>query len=264
LPYELVVDDTPLALGDRRYLLSPQDLAGIELLPELIRAGVASLKIEGRLKAPEYVASITRVYRDAMDRVWQSVATGATAEPSGLANELRQSAGYELEMAFSRGLYTGWLKGVNNQALVHGRFGKKRGVYLGQVLRVARPRIFVALEGPLKPGDGVVFDRGRPDQTEEGGRVYSVEMNQPARKGLEAALSFRQGAIDFNRIKPGDRLWKTDDPELNRRLRSSYQHATPRHQRPISARVEGTLGEPLSLVLRSGTRTGTKCRCYPK
>src|SRR5947199_5721985 len=58
LPYDLFVDGQQIDLGDRRYLLSPQDLAGIDVLPELIRVGVASLKIEGRLKSPEYVASI--------------------------------------------------------------------------------------------------------------------------------------------------------------------------------------------------------------
>ena len=72
LPHALRVD-LPTAnrfpLGDRKYLLSPQDLAGLEVLPELVRAGVASLKIEGRLKSPEYVANITRIYRQALDRL---------------------------------------------------------------------------------------------------------------------------------------------------------------------------------------------------
>ena len=67
MPYELISDGAPVPLGDRRYLLSPQDLAGLELLPDLVRAGVASLKIEGRLKSPEYVANITRIYRQALD-----------------------------------------------------------------------------------------------------------------------------------------------------------------------------------------------------
>src|SRR4249920_3779216 len=67
MPYELVSDGQKVDLGDRRYLLSPQDLSGLEVLPDLIRAGVASLKIEGRLKSPEYVANITRVYRRAVD-----------------------------------------------------------------------------------------------------------------------------------------------------------------------------------------------------
>jgi hypothetical protein len=67
MPYELFSDGRRVPLGDRRYLLSPQDLAGLEVLPDLIRAGVASLKIEGRLKSPEYVANITRVYRQALE-----------------------------------------------------------------------------------------------------------------------------------------------------------------------------------------------------
>jgi len=69
MPYELVSDGKLVPLGDRKYLLSPQDLAGLEVLLELIRAGVASLKIEGRLKSPEYVANITRIYRNALDQL---------------------------------------------------------------------------------------------------------------------------------------------------------------------------------------------------
>src|ERR1043165_1209698 len=67
MPYDLIADGSQVHLGDRKYLLSPQDLAGLEVLPELARLGVASLKIEGRLKSPEYVANITRIYRQALD-----------------------------------------------------------------------------------------------------------------------------------------------------------------------------------------------------
>src|SRR3954466_8226780 len=69
MPYELVADGKKVELGDRRYLLSPQDLSGLEVLPDIVRAGVASLKIEGRLKSPEYVANITRIYRQALDDI---------------------------------------------------------------------------------------------------------------------------------------------------------------------------------------------------
>src|SRR5215831_17200873 len=139
MPYELISDNQNVPLGDRKYLLSPQDLAGMEVLPQLIDAGVASLKIEGRLKSPEYVASITRVYRCALDQL-----------ATGRAWEDPDSSRYELEMAFSRGLYTGWFHGTNNQRLVHGRFGKKRGVFLGEVTRVQGEQIWIRLEGPLK------------------------------------------------------------------------------------------------------------------
>src|SRR5262249_35703199 len=67
LPYELVVDGAVKEMGDRRYLLSPQDLAAVLEIPELIRLGVRSFKIEGRLKSPEYVAAVCQVYRKAID-----------------------------------------------------------------------------------------------------------------------------------------------------------------------------------------------------
>src|SRR4051812_15662685 len=82
LPYDLIADGKPVDLGDRRYLLSPQDLAGIDVLPELVRAGVTSLKIEGRLKSPEYVASITRVYRKALDQVMGESGAAGPRPPS--------------------------------------------------------------------------------------------------------------------------------------------------------------------------------------
>jgi putative protease len=165
LPYDLISDGVQVPLGDRRYLLSPQDLSGLEVLPDLVRAGVASLKIEGRLKSAEYVASITRVYRQALDKVLADL-TG-TAVPKFEAKTAR----YELEMSFSRGLYTGWFRGINNQELAHARFGTKRGVFLGEVTRVHQESVALSLAAPLKPGDGVVFDAGKPDEREQGGRV---------------------------------------------------------------------------------------------
>src|SRR5437867_10066738 len=159
MPYELISDGRTVPLGDRQYLLSPQDVAGLEVLPDLVRTGVASLKIEGRLKTPEYVANITRAYRQALDRAVRELNAGAQSD----ARHLKTENQYNLEMAFSRGLYTGWFNGINNQELVHARFGKKRGVFLGEVLRVQGERVIIKLQAPLKPGDGVVFDSGHPD-----------------------------------------------------------------------------------------------------
>jgi len=90
-----------------------------------------------------------------------------------------------MEMAFSRGLYTRWLGGVNNQELVHGRFGKKRGVFLGEVAEAGRDHVRLHLQGPLKPGDGVVFDAGKPEDEEEGGRVMKSGISSPVLKGRD-------------------------------------------------------------------------------
>lgn len=246
MPYELISDGAKVELGDRRYLLSPQDLAGLEVLPDLVRAGVASLKIEGRLKSPEYVATITRVYRAALDRVLREAGIDVPERPSAHHAAFDPAAArYELEMSFSRGLYTGWFRGINNQELAHARFGTKRGVFLGTVTRVGPDFVALALEASLKPGDGIVFDAGNPEQKEEGGRVYQV---QP--RGAETLLRFGRGDIDFDRVRPGNRVWKTNDPELDRRLRQTFEGDQIRFRRPVDLEVHGHAGAPLTLLAR--------------
>jgi putative protease len=175
-----------------------------------------------------------------------------------------------MQMAFSRGLYTGWFGGVHNQELVHARYPNKRGVFLGEVVRVLGERVTVRLAGPLKPGDGVVFDAGRPDEREEGGRVYEVTSQKPgvgsrkpeahrqktaagdppAPESGEVTLSFGNGEVDFSRIRMGDRLWKTSDPALERRIRQTFEGDQIRHQRPVDCEVHGCAGQPLTVIAR--------------
>ena len=215
MTYELIADGEKVELGDRAYLLSPQDLSGLPVVPDLIQAGVTSLKIEGRLKTPEYVASITRVYRQALDNV---MADMPQITPVDTLKFRRPQASYApsdderytLEMAFSRGLSTGWFQGIDNQALVHARFGKKRGAYVGRISRIdsskREPRLVTETAIPVKPGDGLVIDSGNPD-TDQGGRLYAVET-----KGRETFISFGRRDINIQRVNVGDRIWKTNDP----------------------------------------------------
>jgi putative protease len=251
MPYDLIADGQQVPLGDKRYLLSPQDLAGLEVLPELVRVGVTSLKIEGRLKTPEYVANITRVYRNALDKLGhRGTETQRRNDPASLSL-VDEADLYSMEMAFSRGLYTGWFGGVNNQQLVHARFGKKRGVFLGDVARVQNEKVTLHLQAPLKLGDGVVFDAGRPDEKEEGGRVYGIKTFKGRLPNTEeSVLEFGYGNIDFNRVHVGDKLWKTNDPELDKRLRQSFEGDKIRFQRPIELEVHGLVGKPLTLIAR--------------
>ncbi|AVG10628.1 putative protease YrrO [Paenibacillus larvae subsp. larvae DSM 25430] len=163
LPYDLMVDGEQKPMGDIAYLLSPKDLAALELVPELIEAGVTSFKIEGRMKSPEYVANVVGKYRKAIDRYFEGDRRAPEKE------EIR-----ELEQSFSRGFTHGFLKGTNNKQLVEGTYPKSRGVFLGCVKQVLRDGVLCELEAPLKRGDGIVFDAGDPTQKEEGGRVYDL------------------------------------------------------------------------------------------
>src|ERR1700730_9932880 len=239
LPYQLLVDGRPKDLGDKRFLLSPQDLAGIEEIPELIRMGVASFKIEGRLKSPEYVAAVTRVYRDAIDRAIASI------ESENEAAAIPEDDIYSLEMTFSRGLFSGWLHGVNHQRLVDGRCGKKRGAFIGFIEKIGKDFVELDSKVVVKPGDGVVFDTGADSEHEQGGRIYEVRFRQ---------LHFRNGQIDFQRLKIGDRLWKTDDPALNRQLRQTFARDPESARASVDMEVSGRSGGPLRLRVVCGDR----------
>ncbi|MCZ2200918.1 MAG: U32 family peptidase [Cylindrospermopsis raciborskii PAMP2012] len=254
MPYDLIVDGKTIDLGDQKYLLSPQDLSGLSVLPELVKSGVSSLKIEGRLKTPEYVANVTQVYRKTLDRIRPNPLTPFPAREGGIrdentplsASEMGRGRGqdqYNLEMAFSRGLYTGWFNGINNQELVHARFGKKRGVHLGEVTRIYQEQVTIKIAAPVKPGDGIVFDCGHPELPEEGGRIYTV-----MEKGQEVILTFGKGNLNFKKINIGDQVWKTSDPELDKKLRQSYSGEHPQFTRPINIEIYGEVDDQLIAI----------------
>ncbi len=238
-PYRMLVDGEPRDLGEKQYLLSPQDLAGIELIPQMLAAGVVCFKIEGRLKTPEYVANIVAHYRKALD-----------AALAGNPVALEDAEKREIAQSFSRGLTQGFLAGVNHQKLVHGRFPKSRGLDLGTVLAVRPPRITVGwTEVPLTAGDGIVVDNGDPERKEPGGPVYEVREGQGT---LEIGLAH---GFPFRDVQVGDRVWKTSDADLNRRLRASF--AEERRTVPLAMTVAGASGQPLQVEARAGGHTVT-------
>jgi putative protease len=233
MPYEIVVDGETRDLGAVRYLLSPQDLAAADLIPELVRAGVKSFKIEGRLKSPEYVSAVTRVYRKALDAAMEEKPSPITAADR-----------YELEMTFSRGLSTGWFAGTNHPYLTHGKFGKKRGPLLGEIIDCGPGWIKLGkLTGvPFTAGDGVVFDAGENRDLEQGARIWVVE-------GERLIFHLTYSGINFDRIKPGQTLYKTSDPKLDSELRRFWQNTRPAEKKSaIPLIVRGKPGEPLELT----------------
>lgn len=243
MTYEMVVDGETRALGDRRYLLSPQDLAAVNEIPRLIELGIRSFKIEGRLKTPEYVAAVTAVYRKAIDAVVAKHARRSDERPDAdsggaVVNSIASEDWYALEMTFSRGLYTGWLHGVNHQTLVPARSGTRRGSLVGRVRRVDGACVEIDPTGvPLKPGDGVVFENAADTDHEQGGRLYAVNGNR---------LEFQHGKIRFREIPAGTRVFKTSDPALDRRLRRTFEGELPvRKHQGLDLIVRGRSGEPL-------------------
>lgn len=184
LPYELhnrALRKTLDAPGE--HLLSPKDLCTANLIPELLHAGVASLKIEGRMKSPEYVQAVVGVYRAVIDRVEAAIdRDGIDSVVASDAPEFRAS---EEEMnvlseAFSRGFTTAYLKGKRgNEIMSYGR-PNNRGVFVGRVAKVREGLVFIDPETELHVGDLIEFWTNRGHfvhtigefKTDRAGRVF--------------------------------------------------------------------------------------------
>ena len=234
MPYEMIVDGQLRDLGDKRYLLSPQDLSAVQEIPALIGLGIRSFKIEGRLKTPDYVAAVTRVYRKAID---------AALADQDLMQIITEDDRYELEMTFSRGLYSGWMHGVNHQELVGAMYGKKRGYYVG-VVRSVTPDAIELEQVPthLKNGDGVVFENLKNTNEEQGGRIYGIRGNW---------IEFQRDRLRTDFIRPGMRIFKTGDQALEQRLRQTFQGEIPlRRKAKLDLRISGRAGESLIVQVK--------------
>ncbi|USB32795.1 U32 family peptidase [Paenibacillus sp. YPG26] len=253
LPYDLMVDGEMKPMGDVAYLLSPKDLAAVDIMPELIEAGVTSFKIEGRMKSPEYVANVVSKYRKAIDLYFDGNEERISKE------EIR-----ELQQSFSRGFTHGFLEGTNNKQLVEGTFPKSRGVYLGRVEQILRDGVVCRLDAPVKRGDGIVFDAGDPTKKEEGGRVYDlrrkgVKIEGEAGEGWVIDIIPGRNDVDLRKLHVGDRIWKTSDPALDKRMRQTYETEKPYRVFPVRVRAIGHPGQPL-VTFWTDVQKGTTVR----
>ncbi len=237
LPYELLVDGRVTPLGDARYLLSPGDLYALEQIPEIVQIGISAIKIEGRYKDAAYVALTTSAYRKAVDDAC-----------AGAAPRADRATALALEQVYSRGLAPHFLTGTNHQAVVQGRAPRHRGLLMGRVSRVSATSIAIEPIGdavPLKRGDGVVFDAAdwrSPQEPEEGGRIYDVH---EAPRELE--LEFGNGVIDSARVRPGDLVWRTHDPEIDKVVRRFTAASAPVSKQRVDVRATAREGSPLTL-----------------
>ncbi len=237
LPYELEVDGVLRPTDDRAFLLSPEDLEASALVPRLVDLGVSSLKIEGRLKGPEYVAATTRLYRRAVDAAVERL-------PSSL-EPLRARA----LQTFSRGSGPGFLAGVDHQRLVEGRSCDHRGLLAGELLGLrshrGRPCLASRLAAPLRRGDGVLVEGALGGAGEVGGRVWNIWDQgrdvEEAGAGREVLLWLGPERALPHALPPGRRLWKTSAPAVEAEIRAEIRQDP--HRERLNLALRGGLGE---------------------
>ncbi|KYZ77651.1 peptidase U32 [Anaerosporomusa subterranea] len=243
LPYSLVGSEGELLKPEDagEYLLSPKDLCTLDLLPQLIEAGVTSFKLEGRMKRPEYVAIAVDTYRQAIDRYLASPSTYSV-----LPNEVK-----DLAQSFNRGFTSAYLLKNEGPDMMSDRRPNNRGVHIGRVTGYdAQSRLaIIKLEAPLSVGDIIEC------WVKVGGRVnITVTSLMISGRDVEAAEAGNEVAIPVqSSVKLNDRVFKTFDIRLTTKARSFFAEGDGRRKIGVAVSVTAHKGQPLLVTFQDET-----------
>lgn len=235
LPYELrnraLQKDLP-SPGD--HLLSPQDLCTVDLVPQMVEAGVASLKIEGRMKSPEYVFAVTAVYRKALDAALAAQGADVPARADAPVDDADRA---RLTDAFSRGFTTAYLEGERGNGIMSYKRPNNRGLFLGRVDEVRDGAAFLKSAQPLAEGDVLEF------WTRKGNGTLVLGPVRTDRKGrYHLPLDGKTRTV-----KAGDRVFRVRSAE------ASFEDDAREPRVPIVGIATLHIGEPLSIEFRVAT-----------
>lgn len=206
LPYELINNNFKTL--DKGYLLSPKDLCGLDYIPALVEAGVTSLKIEGRMKNPEYVAIVTKIYRKYIDLAL-----------SGNEYIVEQQDREYLAQVFNRGGFSsGHLEKNANRDLIFKEKPGNMGIYIGNIsgYNANKGYINVNLNNKICLGDTISVERENSKY-----RVSELMENKNNILVANDGMSVKIGRVKGN-IQPGDKVFKLEDKELFTKARLSY------------------------------------------
>lgn len=213
------------------HLLSPRDLNMITHLELLEESGIVSLKVEGRMKRPEYVATVIRNYRQALDRL------------SGREEINDDVALKELAQIFNRDFTTGYYIDKPGIHLMSYQRPNNRGVKLGRVtaFNASTREVKIKLDEPLQVGDGyeIWVTRGGRTAGEVRELIYKGQPVQQADEG-EVIIKINEG-----RPQIGDRVFKTMDIELIKKARISYENPFGLRRIPLLVNIHLAEGSPV-------------------
>ena len=233
LPYELLENDTTI---DKGYLLSPRDLCGLEYLPQLVKAGVTCLKIEGRMKTPEYVATVTRIYRKYLDL--------AMSKNDFKIDEKDKK---DLLQVFNRGGFSnGHLSSTENRKLIYPQKSNNMGIYLGTISNFNKNHGYISFTTNefLHVGDKICVENKKHETN-----LYTIsELMKNDKNITEAHIGDK---IKIGRMKGdifiGDKLFKISDKELTTSALETIEKES--RKRKLSCEMKVILNSPISLKI---------------
>ncbi|WP_406660441.1 DUF3656 domain-containing protein [Methanolobus sp. ZRKC3] len=217
-----------------KFLLSPKDLNTSKILPELIEAGIDSFKIEGRMKRPEYVAGVVRIYRRLIDRYIENPDRYSVSRDEAT----------ELTQLFNREFTSGYFKGNPGDKLMSRERPYNRGILLGKVEAYDRKyrRLDLKLLDKLEVGDGIGF---------EGSRDAGAIVQRMYRKGKAVTLAGKNELISIpfeEEIGRGTAVYRTQDSSLMKDLQTSYKHGNLR-KISVSIKAKAKIGEYFEILI---------------
>ena len=232
LPYQLLENDKKINQG---HLLSTRDLCGLDYIPDLINAGVTCLKIEGRMKNPEYVATVTRIYRKYIDL--------AESGKEYIVDEIDRKT---LLQVFNRGMSSsGHLSNEPNKNLIFKEKPNNMGLFLGKVEKYNKNKgyITVKLQEPIEIGDTISLEK-------ESG-TYNVSELMLKDKNIKD--TFIGQTVTIGRMKGninlGDKIYKISSKKLNLLAQQSIKNEN--RKIALNCKIIVKKGFPISLNVTS-------------
>ena len=226
LPYELIEKEKII---DKGYLLSPRDLCALDFIPSLIEAGVKCFKIEGRLKSPEYVATVTRIYRKYIDLY-----------ESGKEYKVDEKDVTELKQIFNRGGFSsGHLSTKANHDLIYKEKPNNMGLYVGNVAgyNKLKGHVKLLLNENLAIGDNINFEKENTKYTIS--ELMLNNSNVPnAKVGNKVVIGRMKGNIHI-----GDKIYKLSSKTQMDNAHNSYM--SEHVKLPVKCNITIKKGEPV-------------------
>ncbi len=237
LPYELFESDGRRRKTDGNYLLSPKDLCSLELLPEIIAAGADSLKIEGRMKNPEYVAGVTEIYRKYLDYY------GDLSEKEKYRVNKKDTE--NLKELFSRsGFSSGYFEQHNGNNMMSVKRPNHLGRKIGAIESVKKNKITFIPNSAVHARDILVIPL-REKSKEETILTVPKELD-----GSPAGARVTMNASGMRNLARGMDIYRRKNTELSEHIQNEMIKKEPK--RPVKAAMEVKKGNPTILSLRSG------------
>ena len=215
---------------DEKHILSLKDLNAIDDLEEIIDAGVVSLKIEGRMKKPEYVATIIGQYRKKLDKLEQDDDSETSVEDKE-----------KMAQMFNRGFTKGFLKEDFGRDIVTLDKPNNRGVLIGEVTKINSDNTYINLDAELVKGDGIEIIT----KSGEGSGLIIDRIDQS--KNIAVIKNVRGASV-------GDKVYKTLDIELNKSARESFVNASDDTKHLLDMEIEIKIGRPVILKVIDGKK----------